>query len=153
MKAPWLRFVVLAGLVFLLPFLTGDQWFSMLCPAGTLQAGIPWVLLSQEVRSQAGALFVFKLTTLLGLLGWMVITKRPFCRYFCPLGAIYALFNPISVFRIRLDTRACGGCDQCRQVCPVEIDPATQVNSMQCIHCMECVRACRTGALQLGRAS
>jgi ferredoxin-type protein NapH len=146
---PWLRFAVLVVLVLALPFLTGEQWFSKLCPAGTLQAGIPWVVMSEAVRSQAGGWFAFKVATLCGLLGWMAITRRPFCRFFCPLGAIYALFNPISLFRVRLDAGACGRCESCRQACPVEIDPPSEVNSMRCIHCLECVRACPSGALHV----
>ena len=149
LRLPWLRFVVLILLVLVLPFLTGEQWFSKVCPAGTLEAGIPWVLLSEEVRKQAGGLFAFKIGTLIGLLGWMVVTRRPFCRYFCPLGAIYALFNPVSLLRISVDRAACSGCVQCRGTCPVEIDPPSQVNSIHCIHCLECVRACPTGALRL----
>jgi len=151
-RLPWLRFVILAVFVLLLPFLTGEQWFSKICPAGTLEAGIPWVLLSAEVRKQAGWLFAFKVATLALLLGWMTATRRPFCRYFCPLGAVYALFNPISLLRVTVDSSACSGCGQCRTICPVEIDPLTSVNSVECIHCMECVRACPSGALFLGRA-
>jgi ferredoxin-type protein NapH len=152
-QLPWLRYAVLVVLVLALPFLTGEQWFSRLCPAGTLEAGIPWVLLSGQVRSQAGALFAFKLATLGGLLGWMVVTRRPFCRYLCPLGAIYGLFNPVSFFRVRLDRAACSGCQQCSAACPVDIDPLTEINSRRCIHCLECVRVCSTGALQLGSAA
>jgi len=144
----WLRFAVLAVLVLLLPFLTGEQWFSRLCPAGTLEAGIPWVLLSGPVRDQAGGLFALKLATLAAFLGWMTVTRRPFCRYFCPLGAIYALFNRVSLFRVSFNAAACGGCERCRQACPVEIDPPTEVNSMRCIQCLECVRACPGGALR-----
>lgn len=144
----WLRFAVLAGLVLALPYLTGEQWFSRLCPAGTLQAGVPWVLLSPEVRSQVGAWFAVKLALLAGFLVWMVVTRRPFCRFFCPLGTIYGLLNPVSFFRVRLDAAACGDCGRCRQVCPVEIDPAAEINSMRCIHCLECVRVCPTGALK-----
>jgi ferredoxin-type protein NapH len=143
----WLRFAVLAGLVLILPALTGQQTFSQVCPMGTLEAGLPWVVLSEAVRSQIGVFFGFKVALLLGFLGWMVVTRRPFCRYACPLGATYALFAPISAFRVPLDVQACLDCGECRQVCPVDIDPPTEVNSMRCIHCLECVRVCRNGAL------
>jgi len=150
LRLPWLRFAMLAVFVLLLPFLTGEQWFSKICPAGTLEAGLPWVVLSAEVRGQARGLFVFKAATLAALLGWMVVTRRPFCRYVCPLGAIYGLFNPVSLLRISLHTETCSNCGACRKACPVEIDPHKQVNSMGCIHCMECVRACPSGALRIG---
>lgn len=147
--ARWLPLAALAVLVVALPFATGELWFSKLCPVGTLEAGIPWVLISPEIRRQAGALFAVKLGILGLFLGWMVVTRRPFCRTACPLGAIYSLVNPISAFRVRRDGEACGGCDRCRGVCPVELDPPSQVNSMRCIHCLECVRACPSGALSL----
>lgn len=149
LQLPWLRFAVLGTLVFALPFFTAELWFSKLCPMGTLEAGIPWVLISSAVRNQAGSLFVLKVGILLLFLGWMAVTRRPFCRYVCPLGAIYALFNRFSLFRITSEPAACTDCKRCRAVCPVEIDPVSQVNSMSCIHCLDCVRTCPTGALRL----
>jgi polyferredoxin len=144
----WLPFGFLIVFVLALPFLTGEQWFSKICPAGTLQAGLPWVVLSETIRSQAGWFFAFKVAILAGFLGWMVVIRRPWCRYVCPLGAIYALFNPIAVFRLHADEQACSGCGSCRRACPVDIDPLTEASSMRCIHCLECVRVCPEGALR-----
>lgn len=143
-----LPFGFLLLFVLVLPFLTGEQWFSKICPAGTLEAGLPWLVLSEAIRSQAGWFFAFKVATLGVFLGWMVVTRRPWCRYVCPLGAIYALFNPISAFRLHADRQQCSGCGRCRRACPVNLDPITQASSMRCIHCLECVRACPEGALR-----
>ncbi len=145
----WLPFAVLLVFVLALPFVTGEQWFSKLCPAGTLEAGLPWVILSGAVRGQVGWFFAFKVAMLLAFAGWMVVTRRPWCRYICPLGAIYALFNRVSTLRPVVDRVACTGCGLCRSVCPVELDPATEINSTACIRCLECVRACPAGALRV----
>jgi polyferredoxin len=147
LRMRWLPFVFLVAFVLVLPFLTGEQWFSKICPAGTLEAGLPWLVLSDAIRSQAGWFFVFKVATLGAFLVWMVVTRRPWCRTVCPLGAIYALFNPIAAFRLRADREACSGCDRCQSVCPVDIDPPTEIGSLGCIHCLECVRVCPSGAL------
>ena len=140
LRLPWLRFAVLILLVLVLPFLTGEQWFSKVCPAGTLEAGIPWVLLSEEVRKQAGGLFAFKIGTLAGLLGWMVVTRRPFCRYFCPLGAIYAVLNRISLVFLRFHPETCRRCERCRSLCAGGQSPEERVDGLRCVRCMECAK-------------
>ena len=42
---------VIAGLVFVIPWLTRENWFSKLCPVGTLMGGLPWVTMNAGVRS------------------------------------------------------------------------------------------------------
>ncbi len=44
----YFRYAVLVGLVFLIPYLTHENWFSKLCPMGTLIGGLPWVTLNAE---------------------------------------------------------------------------------------------------------
>ena len=92
-----LKFLSLALLVFIIPFLTGAPWFSKLCPFGTLTAGIPWVLASVRTAETAqpaialgelGPLFVVKLVILAGFLVLFVKASRPFCQTTCPLGAL-----------------------------------------------------------------
>lgn len=62
-----LRYVVLVGLVLIVPYWTGSPWFSKLCPAGTLTAGIPWVIgdyTGAMVLGDIGSLFLLKLLIL-----------------------------------------------------------------------------------------
>ncbi len=40
----FLPYVIFIVLIVVLPFITTEHWFSKLCPVGTLNAGIPWVL-------------------------------------------------------------------------------------------------------------
>ena len=65
----------------------GEPWFcKWVCPAGTLEAGIPLALLNPSIRGQIGLLFAWKMAVLAGFLVWMVFVMRPFCRTTCPLG-------------------------------------------------------------------
>ena len=141
----YVKYGVLAILVFLLPYVTGQLWFSKLCPSGTLFASIPWVLWNpvdpgsgqKVLPSGPGAIFYIDLAILALFLIWFMTTKRPFCRIFCPLGAIFSLFNKISFLQLKVNP-SCDGCGQCKSRCPVGIDVHENPNSPECIRCLEC---------------
>ncbi|MCK4377276.1 MAG: 4Fe-4S binding protein [Actinomycetia bacterium] len=80
---------------------------------------------------------------------WSVITSRPFCRFICPLGAIYSIFNKISAFQFKIDEEVCIKCEKCNQVCPMKIDVLKGSQQSQCIRCMECVKACQKNAIKI----
>lgn len=145
----WSRYVVLVALVFVIPFLTADSWFCKLCPAGALEAGIPVVLLSTDVRALIGPFYWFKIAALAATVGWMGVTRRPFCRWICPLGALWSPFNPVSAFRLSVDRSTCIDCNRCQAVCPVDIGVHENPVSGACIRCLECVRACPTGCISV----
>ena len=145
----WLRYAILVILVLLVPFLTGEPWFSRLCPAGALEAGIPQALLNDYVRAQIGWFFGLKLVILAVFLVWMAFTRRPFCRFICPLGAIWSPFNRVSAVRLVVDAGSCIRCNACQQVCPVDIAIHQAPDSAQCIRCLECVRHCPQGAIRV----
>ncbi len=149
-----LRYVTLLVLVFFLPLLTGVHWFSRLCPAGSLEGAIPLLILKPASGlPPLGAFFWFKISILAAILAWMVFTSRPFCRTLCPLGALYGLFNRISLYRLDVLNETCTGCGKCVSVCPVEIDITQDPNSTECIRCLECKRACPTEAIRFGFGS
>ena len=75
---------------------------------------------------------------------------RPFCKYLCPLGAIYALMNRVSLYRMRPCAERCTGCGACARACPMQVNPAHSPNDGECIRCGVCVDACPTDALHLG---
>jgi polyferredoxin len=92
------------------------------------------------------------------LLGWSVIVglitlsfavERAWCRYLCPLGALLAVTNKVSLWRIRKDEVRCASCRLCDRACPVDLDVMREVeDGAECIRCRSCVRACpREGAL------
>lgn len=153
----WGKYVMLLGVVVLLSLLVTDAmgvtppfFCEFVCPAGTLGAGIPLVLGDGNLRQLLGALFNWKLLVLLAILAAAVFIPRPFCRYLCPLGAFYGLFNRWSFYRMRVDAAACVNCGSCERACPMAVDPCANANSPECIRCGACRHACPTGAITAG---
>ena len=153
----YLKYVVLAVLVVLLPALirnaagVGIPWFcKLICPSGTLFAGIPLLLANPSLRAVVGFLFSWKMAILILILGLSVFLYRPFCKYLCPLGAAYALFNKASFYRLKLDESACTHCGVCKHACNMGVDPTKTPDDMECIRCGDCVKACPAKALSVG---
>lgn len=149
-----LKYAILVGFVILLPLLVldligqGSPWFcTYICPSGTLFAGIPLLAANPPLRASLGWLFGWKLAILIVLVLLALAVYRPFCRYLCPLGAIYGCFNPIALYRFRVDADKCVRCGACREVCPLDIPVHQAPNSPACIRCGKCKATCPHGAI------
>lgn len=105
------------------------------------------MLFHESMRSALGWLYAWKNALLLLTVILSVLIYRPFCKYICPLGAVYSLFNPIAVFRYRVDAGKCTGCGACTKACGMNLDPVKEANHPECIHCGQCRNACKTGAI------
>jgi len=146
-----LKFVFLVLVAGVLAWKTAEPWFCKLCPQGTLEAGIPLVLWDpvQGLRQLVGWLYYLKIAILLAVIAAAIVSKRPFCRLICPIGAVYSLFNKASLLRMDLDSPSCTGCNICRKVCPMDIEPHRGPNQLECIRCFECVWNCRKSSLKI----
>ena len=149
-----LKYVILAVFVILMPMFLVDMlgqgapyFCKLICPAGTLEGGIPLVILNKSLRGAVGFLYVWKNVLLAAVIILSVWIYRPFCKYLCPLGAVYSVFNPISVFRYRVDKEACIHCGACAKVCNMQVNPAENANHPECIRCGDCKKACPTKAI------
>ena len=153
----YLKYAILLVFVILLPmFLVdiigqGSPYFcKLICPVGTLEGGLPLLLLNKSMRSAIGFLYAWKNVLLAVTLFLSILIYRPFCKYICPLGAIYSVFNPISVFKYRVDHDKCIQCGACERVCKMQVDPVKNCNALECIRCGLCKKACPTGAISSG---
>ena len=102
------------------------------------------------MRSAIGWLYAWKNVLLIVIVLLSIVIYRPFCKYLCPLGAIYSVFNPISVFRYRVDKEKCTGCGACARACKMNCNPVKNGNDPECIRCGLCKKACPTGAVCSG---
>lgn len=146
-----LFFVILLPLVVVDGFGYGELWFcKYICPAGTLEAGLPMLMLQPALSQTIGLVFYNKLTILIGFVIWSVLASRPFCRTTCPLGAFYALFQKIKVVKLRLSEENCTICEACHSVCPMGIKFNEAPQDAECIYCLKCMKeACKFEAISI----
>ncbi|MDD3146848.1 MAG: 4Fe-4S binding protein [Candidatus Riflebacteria bacterium] len=154
----YLKYLILLVFVFILPafwldeFDGGEPSFcKYLCPAGTLEGGIPLAWLQPALRSQLGWLFTWKMSLLALLLVASVFFKRPFCRWGCPLGAFYGPFNRVSVYKVSFDKAGCIECGACSRKCPVSLDVPREIDNAECLRCLECRDACPKHLISINR--
>lgn len=150
----WIKYLVLAVFVLLLPALATDAFglgapyfCKWLCPAGTLEAAIPLSIVNTDIRGALGAIFTWRLTWLLLIITLSIAVHRFFCQTLCPLGAIYSLFNRVSFFSIKHDRSRCSNCGSCAGACYLRLPATAGPNHPECIRCLKCVNSCPTGAM------
>ena len=154
-RLSYLKYILLAVLVVIIPVWYGLQYGKALpafckyiCPAGTLEGAVG--LLSNPRNStsfyQLKALFTnkFVIMVLVGLL--CVFCFRPFCRFLCPLGAIYGLFNRFALTGVKVNLSRCNGCGACVRRCQMDV---RSVGDHECISCGKCMDVCAQGAISL----
>lgn len=122
-----------------------------LCPSGTLFGALPLLGTNELLRSQAGALFFWKLGVLLFLLLLSIKFFRPFCKYLCPLGAVYGWFNRFSLVQIHWEEKRCVSCKACEKACPGALCVKEISKSPECIRCGKCVESCPERCLHFSR--
>ncbi|MDP4182655.1 MAG: 4Fe-4S binding protein [Bacillota bacterium] len=145
-----LKYLILIGIVIILPISgSGIPYFcKLVCPAGTLEAGIPLVIANKDLQSTLGILFGWKMILLVGFIILSIASKRPFCRTTCPLGAIYSIFNKVSFYRMEVISEKCTKCGKCKSICPVEHSIYEKPNGLECIRCGECKKSCPANAIK-----
>ena len=130
--------------------MSAPYFCKYVCPAGTLEGGVPLALANGEVRDSLGGLFLWKSALLILILAAAAAVYRPFCKYICPLGAFYGLFSRFSLYHYEVDAASCVHCGACSHACHMGVDPVKQPNSAECIRCGDCLHSCPTGAIRSG---
>ena len=149
----YFKYVVLIALVVVLPILFAIPGFcEFICPAGTLEGGVGLLSNPQNAGSlgMLGPLFSWKFTLLILIVVASIFIYRVFCRFLCPLGALYGFFCRIAMLGIKLDKEKCTDCGLCIGVCKMDIK---RVGDHECIHCGACISVCPTKAISWKGAS
>jgi thiol-disulfide isomerase/thioredoxin/NAD-dependent dihydropyrimidine dehydrogenase PreA subunit len=149
-----LKYVSLLILVIVLPLYSAfgtvplPAFCKYICPAGTLEGAVGLLANPENADkfSMLSYLFSWKFLLLVFVLALCVFLYRAFCRFLCPLGAIYGLFNRFSIAGVRVDDQKCVDCGKCVSVCKMDI---RNVGGTECIQCGECIPSCPTGAISI----
>lgn len=142
----YLKYVILAVFVIAVPLVRLVPGFcKYICPAGTLEGGLPLVFTNEALQRLTGFLFSWKIGVLVIILASMIFVYRSFCRFLCPLGAIYSLFHKVSICGVRVNEDKCIGCNVCVRACKMDV---SKVGDRECIHCGECAGHCPKRAIE-----
>ena len=145
-KLSYLKYIILIVFVIILPLMFAYPGFcKFICPAGTLEAGIPLSVYDEQIAAMRGALFNWKTAVLAVTLIGVIFVYRGFCRFICPLGAIYSFFNKILILGVTMDENKCSGCGRCIRECKMDIK---KVGDKECISCGECIDLCSEKAIR-----
>jgi polyferredoxin len=80
---------------------------------------------------------------LIFLVAIAIFIAQPYCRYLCPLGAIYSIFNRFSLWKMKSPEEDCELCGECskelaKKICPTKVDVYQNPNHSDCIRCLDC---------------
>ena len=154
-KLSHLKYVILAVFVIAIPLIYGvgkgiilPGFCKYICPAGTLEGAVG--ILQNPANSssffQLKAVFTNKWVIMVVIGLACVFCYRSFCRFICPLGAIYGFFNRFALTGVKVNPDRCNGCGQCVVKCPMDV---RHVGDHECISCGKCIGACAQGAISL----
>ncbi len=150
----YLKYVLLVVLVIAIPVVYsirgngGTPGFcKTICPAGTFGGGLGLLLHpnNRALLDMLGPIFTWKFCVMVAIIVAAVFLYRPFCRFLCPLGAIYGFFNRIALIGVKLDEAKCTDCGLCVAHCKMDIK---KVGDHECINCGECMSVCPAKAIR-----
>lgn len=144
-KINWVKYAMLA-LIALLCYL---EVFS------NLHGMSPWEVFSMfTVRNLQLAGYAAGSILLIFIIAGMCLQERFFCRFLCPLGAVFSILPVLPLFSLRRDRENCiGGCSACTRQCPSDIELSAKgawENAGDCFQCQKCIDTCPKGNISTG---
>lgn len=131
---------------------------AVMCFAGVYskaQGTSPWDVFSMlHARNfQLGGYAVGLVLLILLIIG-MCLQERFFCRFFCPMGAIFAILPVLPLFSLKRNREECfKGCSGCTRKCPSDIE-LPEKGSMavvgDCFQCQKCTDTCPGANIHCG---
>lgn len=149
----YFKYVLLVVLVIIIPIMYGviqnlplPAFCKYVCPIGTFEGGVLLLANGNNATffAQLGPLFTWKFAILVAFIVGSIFIYRFFCRFFCPLGAIYGIFNKLSIIGVKVDKSKCNHCGACVSNCKMDV---MEVGDHECIQCGECIKTCHSCAI------
>jgi ferredoxin len=157
-----LAMTIITGIWFLFTFIFGGTRI----PLASLQIGLldPIALVSRSVNLTLlplidGALLKFSASTRYyvgaGVIGSIFLIAvllnlkipRFYCRFICPLGALFGVLGRFALWRIGKRQAECLDCHICEANCEGACEPSSQIRISECVLCMNCLNECRHGLM------
>lgn len=135
----WIKYLVLvmgAGFSFLL----GNVAFSAIYPPALIGRELYYFIAMKGIG--AGTIF-FAVTILFDVM----VSRRGFCRYLCPGGALYGLLGGLRPVRLQRIVSQCNDCTLCDKECQFGLHPMTDQFGIDCNNCTACIAVCPTDAI------
>lgn len=133
-----LWFVLIAEL--LVSLVLGAPLFVFLSPPGLIGREIMMFVFFGNLAFEGILLFA--------ILGLELLTRRFFCRSFCPLGGLLALLGHRRKLQVQFRPENCTQCGLCERTCPMGLSPCNnETSTAYCWNCGECLDSCKYDAL------
>jgi len=68
---------------------------------------------------------------------------RFYCRFICPLGALFGIINRFAIWRIGKKQNECVNCKLCEKSCEGGCGPTGNIRISECVLCFNCLDDCK----------
>lgn len=74
---------------------------------------------------------------------------RLYCNTICPVGSLLGLISRYSIFKIKINEKACNSCGACSTKCKASCinSKKHQIDYSRCVTCFNCLTACKQKAI------
>jgi polyferredoxin/formate hydrogenlyase subunit 6/NADH:ubiquinone oxidoreductase subunit I len=98
-------------------------------------------IVSASSRFYTGGWLIFAIFLTVVLLN--LIIPRFYCRFICPLGALFGIINRFAIWRIGKKQNECVNCKLCEKSCEGGCEPAGNIRISECVLCFNCLDDCK----------
>jgi len=152
-KAQGIKYCILVVFLFMaaFPSLAASLQTGLLDPISFVTRSFNLVLVamadrtayvtSSTPRFYEGAWLIFALFLAAVLLNLWI--PRFYCRFVCPLGALFGVINRFALWRIGKNDNRCVNCRLCERHCEGGCEPAGTIRTSECVLCFNCLDECK----------
>ena len=76
-----------------------------------------------------------------------LIRPRFYCRFVCPLGALFGVLGRFAIWRIGKSREECTDCHLCEKNCEGACQPTGRIRLAECVLCLNCIDDCHHGLM------